>query len=112
VQKHFVVVHVDVQEQGDKQPLMTPGGAELLKNLGGSEQGVPFFAFLDSRGTMVVNTIAAPGNGQKGGNIGYPYEPHEVDWFMTMLSTAVPAISEADHATIEKWLRAQKKKKK
>ena len=106
-----MVVHVDVQEHDGKQALATPGGSELLAKLAGKEEGVPFFAFLDGGGQLVATSIEPAGNGQKGGNIGHPFEPHEVDWFMTMLSKARPGMSEGDRATLEKWLRSQKKDK-
>ena len=104
-----MLVHVDVQEQEAKKLLNTPGGDELLARVGGAKEGVPFFAFLSSDGQMVANTMEPPGTGRKGGNIGHPFEPHEVDWFMTMLSKAVPAMTPEDRAALEKPLRAQKK---
>ncbi|HTP32553.1 MAG TPA: hypothetical protein VMJ75_10295 [Candidatus Acidoferrales bacterium] len=99
---------VTVEERGQKAPLNNPGGSELLKRLGG-DSGVPFFAFLASDGSLIVNSIAPPRNGKKGGNIGHPYEPHEVDWFMVMLGKAAPAMTPDERVVIEKYLRAQKK---
>ncbi|HLH18825.1 MAG TPA: hypothetical protein VKX45_16520 [Bryobacteraceae bacterium] len=107
--KYFVVVRVDVEEQGAKQSLNTPGGEELYQRLGGGKGGVPFFAFLSAAGDLIVNTNEPPGEGRKGGNIGHPFEPHEVDWFMTMLSKAVPAMTADERGAMEKYLRSQKK---
>jgi hypothetical protein len=111
VEKYFVVVRVDVQEAKEKESLNTPGGEELLARVGGSKEGVPFFAFLDRSGEMIGNSIAPAAEGRKAGNIGHPYEPHEVDWFMVLLSKAAPGMTAPERDAIEKTLRAQKQKK-
>ena len=103
------MVRVDVQEAAEKKSLETPGGEELLARLGGSGAGVPFLAFLDGNGALIVNSIEPARGGNAGGNIGHPYEPHEVDWFMAMLSKAAPGMTADERGTIEKGLRAQKK---
>jgi hypothetical protein len=101
-------VHITVLERSEKTPLNSPGGEELMKRLGGG--GVlPFYAFLDDRGGMIVNSIAPAKDGKKGGDIGHPDAPHEVDWFMEMLGKAVPAMTAAQRDTVETWLRHQKK---
>ncbi len=109
--KYFVVVRMDVQEAKEKKDLDTPGGEELLVRLGGGKEGVPFFAFLDGSGELIGNSIAPAANGRKAANVGHPYEPHEVDWFMVLLSKAAPRMSEAERQAFEKPLRAQKQKK-
>jgi len=96
-----------VQESAGKKALETPGGDELLKSLGGPS-GLPFFAFLDQKGTMIVNSLR-PVGGKPAENIGHPAEPEEVDWFMTMLSKAAPSMTHEESGTLEKWLRNQKK---
>jgi len=105
-----VVAHVTVQESADKQSLNSPGGEELMKRVGGPA-GLPYFAFLDYNGTVLATSMEPPGEGRKGGNIGHPYEPHEVDWFLAMLGKAAPSMTAGEMATIEKYLRAQKQKK-
>jgi len=79
-----------------------------MKSWGGSG-GLPFFAFLDSTGSMVVNSNEPAADGRPGGNIGHPDAPHEVDWFLTMVRKAVPRITPPELALIEKYLRSQKK---
>jgi hypothetical protein len=98
-----------VEERGDKAALNTPGGVELEKLLGGSA-GLPFFAFLDSHGGLIVNSIAPGQGGKKGENIGHPMQPSEIDWFLAMLHKGAPKMTPEETAAIEKWLRAQKKK--
>ncbi len=98
-----------MQEQaGSKEP-NTPGATELLASLGGSSL-IPFFAFLDSKQKLIVNSNRpADPDGKHGGSIGHPFEPWEVDWFMKMLREAVPEMTADELATIEKPLRAQKR---
>jgi hypothetical protein len=97
-----VPVHVVVHEFGEKASLDNPGGQELEARLGGKDAGLPFFAFLDGGGGMIVNSIR-PAAGVA--NIGYPGEPEEIDWFMVMLGKAAPGMPPAESAVIEQWLR-------
>ncbi len=109
--RYFTRVYFTVQEREEKKALDTPGGDEVMKEWGGASAGLPFFAFLDAKANLIVNTLNAnrPGKDGKGENIGHPSEPYEVDWFMTMLEKAVPAMAPGERATLERYLRNQKK---
>jgi hypothetical protein len=108
VQRYFVPVHVTVKERGDKQSLNSPGGEALMKQVG-ADGGLPFFAFLDVGGRVIVNSIAPSTDGKNGGNIGHPYEPQEVDWFLAIVQKAARGITAEERGAMEKYLRAQKK---
>ena len=102
-----MLAHVTVEENGDKKSLNTPGGYELQKKLGGLN-GIPFFAFLDRQGAMIVNSERPKdADGKHGGNIGHPVAPWEIDYFMTMLARAAPRMTAEERGTIEKKLRSQ-----
>ena len=103
-----MVARIDVQEAKEKQSLNTPGGDALLKRVGGPA-GLPFFAFMDSEGGVIVNSMGPVGNGKQPENIGHPYQPQEVDWFLTMVHKAVPQITSGESAILEHWLRNQDK---
>jgi thioredoxin-related protein len=103
VQKNFVIADLTVEEHGDKAVLDNAGAQELMRKLGGVG-GLPFFAFLDSSGKMIVNSNR-PANGKAGDtNIGFPSEPDEIAWFMAMLNRAVPSLSLEDAKVIENQL--------
>ncbi len=51
-----------------------------------------------------MNSIR-PGKDGKSGNIGHPFKPHEIDWFLTMLAKAAPRMTPKEKATLENWLR-------
>jgi hypothetical protein len=102
------MVRFDVQENGDKKSLDTPGGDEMWKRLGAAG-GLPFFVFLDSSGQVLVTSMEPARDGRKAGNIGHPDAPHEVDWFMEMLQKAAPRMTAEERGVIEKYLRSQKK---
>jgi hypothetical protein len=97
-----------VKETKEKDARNTPGGEALMKRLGG-EGALPFFAFLDATGAPIVNSVMPPHDGKKGGDIGHPIEPSEVDWFLVMVDKAAPRMTADERGTIEKWLRAQKR---
>ena len=98
-----------MQEQKEKKDLNTPGGDEVMEQVGGKDAGLPFIAFLDSKGDVIVNGMYPGDDKHKKGNIGHPIEPHEVDWFMSMLQKAAPSMTADESKTIENYLRTQKK---
>ena len=103
-----MTVHFTVQESKEKKALETPGGDELMKALGGPS-GLPYLAFLDEKGKLIVNSMRPGEGGKPAENIGHPDKPEEVDWFMVMVGKAAPHITHEEAATIENALRHQKK---
>lgn len=98
-----------VQESREKASLNNAGGEEVMEKVGGKNAGLPFIAFLDSKGELIVNGRKPSPGKPAGANIGHPFEPQEIEWFMTMLEKAAPAMSATERKTIEDWLKAQKK---
>ncbi len=93
-----------MQEHGEKEKLNHPGGDSVMETVGGKGAGLPFIAFLDAKGELITNGLR-PGKG----NIGHPFAPEEVDWFMQMLARAAPGMTATEKKTIDGWLRSQKK---
>lgn len=94
--KEFVDVQIDIDRMD--------GGKEILAryNLSG-KGGIPWFAFLDAKGKDLANSDSPKGN------IGHPYQDHEIDHFVKMLTTARHHLTQADIDRIGQSLRAQKK---
>jgi thiol-disulfide isomerase/thioredoxin len=104
-EKYFVPVKLVVQEHERNKDLENPGADALLKKLGGPS-GLPYSAFLDAQGVLIVNS-KRPSNLVEGGeNIGFPVQPNEVDWFVEMMRKAAPKMSDDDLKTIEAALRS------
>jgi len=101
-ERFFVPVKLVVQENEKNKPLENAGADALLRKLGGPS-GLPYFAFLDSHGALIVNSK------HDGQNIGYPGEPDEIDWFLQMIRKAAPKVSEQDVKVIETALRHARK---
>ena len=101
-EKHFIPVKLVVQENEKNKAQENPGAADLLLKLGGPA-GLPYSAFLDAEGAMIINSKLHDQN------IGYPAQAEEIDWFVQMIKKAAPKISEADLKTIETALRNFKK---
>ncbi len=101
-------MYFSVQETGERKESNTPGGDELMTQFGAVDNGLPYFAFVDAKGEAIVNSQRPVKKGAVA-NIGHPFEPEEVDWFMSMLAKAVPRMTPDERATLEKYLRAQKK---
>jgi len=101
-EKYFIPIKLVVQENAKNKAQENPGADALLQKLGGPA-GLPYSAFLDVRGALIVNSK------RDGQNIGYPAEPQEIDWFVQMMKKAAPKISEDDLKTIEAALRSFKR---
>lgn len=95
-------VELVVQENDKNKALENPGAAALFKEYGGPD-GLPYSAFLDARGALIVNSKV------NGNNIGYPVQPAEIAHFLDMMKKAAPKIAEADVKTIETALKSLKK---
>jgi thiol-disulfide isomerase/thioredoxin len=103
-EKYFVPVKLVVQENEKNKALENPGADALLRKVGGPA-GLPYSAFLDAHGALIVNSRHPSAVREDWENIGYPGQPSEIDWFMQMIRKAAPKISEEDVKTIESALR-------
>lgn len=80
-----------------------------MEKFGGRNAGLPFFAFVDRNGEVIVNS-RRPSEDQPGGNnIGHPFAPEEIAWFMKMLAKAAPRMTQPEARKVETWLKQQKK---
>jgi hypothetical protein len=109
IDKYFVTAHFRVLEHGGNAIYNTPKADALFTRLGGPS-GLPFFAFLTSKGDLIVNSKRLSDNGERGVNIGFPSKPDEIDWFMTMIGKAAPQMTAEEAAILEKSLGGRKRK--
>jgi hypothetical protein len=80
------------------------GGKEILERYNKSGKGgIPWFAFLDAKGKALATSDSPKGN------IGHPYEEHEIEHFVEMLTTSRRHLESADIERIAQSLKAQKK---
>jgi thioredoxin-related protein len=101
-EKYFIPVKLVVQENEKNKGLENPGADKLLQQLGGPS-GLPYFAFLDAKGHMIVNSML------NGNSTGYPNEPGQIDYFVQMMKKGAPMMTDGDVKTIETALRAFKR---
>jgi hypothetical protein len=79
----------------------TPGAEQLLDQTGGTQAGLPFYAFLDKTGTKIANSCAMSG----GQNIGYPGNPEELKAFDGLLEQTAPRMTSIQRTLIAEQLR-------
>jgi thioredoxin-related protein len=94
--KHLVLVKVSTDENA---------GGEEMYNEYGKARGVPAFVILDAGGKVLADS----GDGDK--NIGFPYQPHEIEHYFTALKTACPMLSESDVELLREKLKEARPKK-
>jgi hypothetical protein len=80
------------------------GARDIQKRFIQQEQGLPWFAFVDGDGKAVITST-----GEKG-NVGYPWEPHEIAHFKTMLLKVRKSLSAAEIDYLIKSLEEIRKK--
>jgi thioredoxin-related protein len=80
--EHYVVIHLDVMENGSKKGLENPGGNEMLAKYGGAKSGIPFYVFFDAAGKKLADSNVMP----KDQNIGYPGSLAEIAAFEKLLA--------------------------
>lgn len=78
-----------------------PGGKELAEKFGADKKGIPWFAFLDRDGKVVVDS-----DGPDGQNIGYPAQPNEIAHFISMLKKAATKLTPEQITKIEAELKS------
>ena len=106
LQKYFVFAKLNVAEEHGEHPEMESLGAEeLLKELGGDNNGVPFIFFLDAQGNKLVDSNRPVHGKARFMNIGYPDTQQEIFWFMEMLKTGAPGMTEEERRVIDTRLR-------
>jgi thiol-disulfide isomerase/thioredoxin len=92
--KAFVDVKIDQDRMtGGKEVL-----AEVAAKASAKTGGIPWFAFLDAEGA-----VRAHSTGPKG-NVGFPFQPEEVEYFGTMLRQAKVALDDLEIAQLVKSL--------
>lgn len=96
--KQFVVVTLDVLEQGPKKPFENPNGEKWLNSLGGAGGGIPFFATLDSKGKKLIDSNLLPTGQNK--NLGCPATDEEIKLFGDYLDKSGKKLSADDKAFI------------
>src|SRR5579871_6503134 len=53
---NFVIVHVDVMENGDKKAIENAGGEDLMKQWNGEKAGLPFMVIQNASGKIVADS--------------------------------------------------------
>ncbi len=67
--------------------------------------GIPWFAFLDSSGSLLADSDAAKGN------IGFPSDPAEIDHFLAMLAKSGAKLSAVEVDQLKRTLDADREKR-
>ena len=98
---NYVLLELVVQESREKKALENPGAAELMKEMGAADAGLPYYFFLDKDGKKIGDSLVMPG----GKNIGHPANAEEIKAFVGLLERTAPRMTTvqrtkiADHLT-------------
>ena len=99
--REFVDLKIDTDRMlGGKDALAGDRSAAGLEPEAG---GIPWFLFLDAGGKQLATSESPKGN------VGFPYEPHEVDHFMSMLEKASGRFTPAELQSLRESLAAARR---
>ena len=95
--KDYVIIEIDTA--------LMENGKQVADRLRKSRRGgIPWMVILDATGKELITS-----DGPKG-NVGCPVQPHEIEWFLTMLRNTARNLGEEQIAEIEAALRAYAEK--
>jgi len=97
---NYVLLELVVQESREKKALENPGAAEVMKEMGAADAGLPYYFFLDKDGKKIGDSLVMPG----GNNIGHPANAEEIKAFVGLLERTAPRMTAMQRATIAEYL--------
>jgi thiol-disulfide isomerase/thioredoxin len=110
--KHYITVHLTVNESAGKKNLETPGADIYLKKYMGDQAGLPFFVIVNEQGTTLGDSYSR-NKGEKldqpGENIGCPATATEVAAFCNLLKST-STLTSTELTIIEKRFRKNEQK--
>lgn len=95
--RYFVTTEVDSMEHGGKVSLENAGWEDLMKEYGATKAGLPYFVFLDPKGTLLADC-------RDPDNMGYPAGKHDSAAFLAAISKSAPSITPAELSVIRGYL--------
>ncbi|PYT04158.1 MAG: hypothetical protein DMF60_16160, partial [Acidobacteria bacterium] len=84
----------------EKKALENPGAAEVMKEMGAADAGLPYYFFLDKDGKKIGDSLVMPG----GKNIGHPANAEEIKAFAGLLEKSAPRMTSSERAQIVSYL--------
>jgi thioredoxin-related protein len=108
--RYFVVVHLNVFEEAGEHPKAnTPGSEKVIAKYGGissiGEVSLPYMVILNPEGKDIIDGHR-PAAGKRE-NIGFPSEKEDLQWFLQMLKTGAPALTQEEAKRIFAMLNQQ-----
>ncbi len=108
--KYFVIARLSVAEELAGHPnLNNPGSDTLLVKFGGigpnGEVGLPYVVVLDEKAKGLANSNRPVKGKAAGEGIGFPTEPEEIAWFLSMLTKGAPSLTPEEARVVEQILR-------
>ncbi|HKI77679.1 MAG TPA: thioredoxin family protein [Ignavibacteriaceae bacterium] len=101
---YFVITYIDVLENKEKiKTLEDPGARDMMNKYGSTEDGLPFYLFIDQNSNVIADSKVLEGNE----NLGYPVSDEEINAFMKIIKKSAKGITEEQAERIFKYLKKQ-----
>jgi len=108
--KYYVIVTLTYGEGAAGHPDWdTPGADEQIEKYGGVSRtggaALPFVAILDPKARLIANSNRIGKKGLDGPGVGFPSDPDDVKWFLSMLVKGASNLTEDELHTLELGLQ-------
>jgi thiol:disulfide interchange protein len=95
--RHFVTLEIDSMERANKAQLENSGWEDLMREYNATNAGLPYFVFLDPKGTVL-------GDSRDPENMGYPGGKHDSAAFLAVVAKSAPSITRAELSVIQGYI--------
>jgi thiol:disulfide interchange protein len=95
--KYFVTTEIDAKERAGKVQLENTGWGALMKEYNATDAGLPYFVFLNPKGTILGDCLDPE-------NMGYPAGKHDSAAFLAAIAKSAPSITHAELSVIQDYL--------
>jgi hypothetical protein len=104
--KYYVIVSLTYGEGAAGHPDWdTPGADEQLEKYGGVTSAgavaLPFVAILDAKAHLIANSVRSEKKGAAASSVGFPSDPDEAKWFLTLLVKGASNMTEDEVHTLQ-----------
>jgi thiol:disulfide interchange protein len=95
--KYFVTLEIDSMERANKAQLENAGWEDLMREYNATNAGLPYFVFLDPKGTVL-------GDCRDPDNMGYPAGKHDSAAFLAAIAKSAPSVTRAELNAIQGYI--------
>jgi thiol-disulfide isomerase/thioredoxin len=97
--RYYEVAWLTVDERASRKSFENPGADEFRARIGGDGVALPFYAVVDSKGTVAATSVRRDLDGKKE-NVGFPGTIEEVQDFLAIFRAGAPDLTDGEEKAL------------